>query len=112
MNYKMFILYFFAGGFIMSGIMYLGSTGKEYWAAFLAMLPIWTVFPLFALYYHNGLEASLNFVHGLILLTVPWLLYTSSIVWFVPYYGIQLTSIIAFLIFIISALGVNWLRRL
>lgn len=112
MGIKVFIIYFFIGGFLLGGITYLGSIGKGYWAAFVAVLPLWTIVPLYTIYYQSGMEATLNYAQGLIFLTVPWLLYASCIVWFAPYIGLLMSSIIGFTSFIIFAFIINWLRKI
>lgn len=112
MGIKVFIIHFFIGGLLLCGIMYLGSIGKGYWAAFLAVMPVWTIVPLYTIYYQSGMEAALDYMQGLIFLTVPWLLYASCIVWFAPYIGLLMSSIIGFTSFIIFAFIINWLRKI
>ena len=112
MQIKILVIYFLIGGFLMSGIMYFGIQGKGYWSALLALLPIWTILPLITLYYHSGIESVLSYSQGLILVTVPWLLYASCLVWFVPYFGVYISSIIGLSLYIVCALLINWLRKI
>ncbi|MFH1378702.1 MAG: hypothetical protein ABII23_00355 [bacterium] len=112
MSFKSLLIYFFVGGFLMASIMYFGSQGKGYWAAVLSVMPLWTFFPLYTLYYHSGIESVLGYAQGLILITVSWLLYISCIIWFVPYWGLIISTLVGFSAYIVCALLINWLRKL
>lgn len=112
MGIKVFIIYFLIGGFLLGGSMYLGSMGKGYWAAFLMVMPVWTIVPLYTIYYQSGMEAALDYIQGLIFLTVPWLLYASCIVWFAPYRGLLMSSIVGFVSFVMFAFIINWLKKI
>lgn len=94
MQLKNFILYFILGGTIVSLVTFIGSQGKGLLAAFVATFPTMTVLTFSLVYHKAGYGATANYAKGLLLMTIPWILYVLCLIFLLPRWGFA-KSIIA-----------------
>jgi hypothetical protein len=83
-----YILYFLAGGTIISVVTYFASHSRTLLAAFFANLPVLTLLTFLTIYYEAGREAVVPYAKGLLIMLFPWLAYIFSIIYFVPRSGV------------------------
>lgn len=88
MDYKLLPLYFVLGGTIVTLVTYLGSQGKGLMAAFIALFPAITVVTLSAVYMRGGVEPTVSYAKGLLLLIPAWLMYVLAVIFLVPRFGL------------------------
>ncbi len=101
-----YVLYFFIGGFIVSGVTYFASQAKGLLTAFFANLPVITAITFLTIYLESGQKAVVSYAEGLIIMLFPWLAYISIIIFlthrlgFIPslVIGISLYLLLAYLI--------------
>lgn len=59
---------------------YLASMGRGTTAAFIATLPVLTVFTFILIYAEGGKDVVIDYARGLIVFTPPWLAYVATVV--------------------------------
>ena len=59
---------------------YLASMGRGTTAAFIATLPVLTVFTFILIYAEGGKGVVLDYARGLIVFTPPWLCYLATVI--------------------------------
>ncbi len=74
------ILYFLIGGITTVLTIYLASLGRGTTAAFIATLPVLTVFTFILIYAEGGKEVMLDYARGLIIFAFPWLCYVATVI--------------------------------
>lgn len=75
-----YILYFLAGGTIVSIVTYFASQAKGLLAAFIANLPVITLITFLTIYFESGQMAVVSYAQGLVIMLFPWLAYIFSII--------------------------------
>jgi len=83
MELKYFV-YFLLGGTLTSAITYLANNSRGLFAAFIATLPIISIFTFLLIYSNTGQEAALSYARGLIIMILPWILFILSIILLAP----------------------------
>ena len=74
------LIYFLIGGTITVLTIYLASIGRGTTAAFIATLPVLTVFTFILIYAEGGKGVVLDYARGLIIFTPPWLAYVATVI--------------------------------
>ncbi len=104
-----YILYFLAGGVIVSVVTYFASQAKGLLAAFIANLPVITLVTFLTIYFESGQAAVVSYAQGLVIMLFPWLAYIFSIIFltkkvgFIPSLIIGVFLYLFFSYFIMSA---------
>lgn len=88
MDYRLLPLYFVLGGTIVTLVTWLGGQGKGLLAAFIALFPALTVVTLAAVYLRGGVEPTVAYAKGLLLLIPAWLAYVLAVIFLVPRLGL------------------------
>jgi uncharacterized membrane protein (GlpM family) len=88
MDYKLLPLYFVIGGTIVTLVTWLGSQGRGLLAAFIALFPALTVVTLAAIYVKEGVDPTVSYAKGLLLLLPAWVLYVLTLIFLVPRLGL------------------------
>jgi len=99
-----FLLYFIIGGLAVSIVTYLGSHGKGILAAFVALFPAVTIITFYLIYLNSGVETTLSYAKGLLILTPAWLLYVGVIIVMLPRYGFGASILSGVLLYITASL--------
>lgn len=81
-------IYFLIGGITTAITIYLASMGRGTAAAFIATLPVLTVFTFILIYAEAGEDAVLDYARGLIIFTPPWICYVLTVILGVERLGI------------------------
>ncbi len=103
MQLKTFILYFILGGAIVSTVTFIGSQGKGLLAAFVATFPTITVLTFLLIYNRVGQLATINYAKGLLLMTIPWIIYVLCLIYLLPRWGFVRSLIIGVLTYMTLA---------
>ena len=74
------LVYFLLGGTTTALTIYLASIGRGTTAAFIATLPVLTVFTFILIYAEGGRGVVLDYARGLIIFTPPWLAYVATVI--------------------------------
>jgi hypothetical protein len=74
-----FVVYFLLGGTTTALTLYLAGMGRGTFAAFVATLPVLTVFTFILIYAEGGRDTVIDYAHGLIVFTPPWLCYVAAV---------------------------------
>jgi hypothetical protein len=104
-----YILYFLAGGVIVSVVTYFASQAKGLLAAFIANLPVITLVTFLTIYFESGQAAVVSYAQGLVIMLFPWLAYIFSIIFltkkvgFIPSLIIGVSLYLFFSYFIMNA---------
>lgn len=73
-------VYFLLGGTTTVLTIYLASIGRGTTAAFIATLPVLTVFTFILIYTESGKDTVIDYARGLIIFTPPWLCYVATVI--------------------------------
>ncbi len=73
-------VYFLLGGTTTVLTIYLASIGRGATAAFIATLPVLTVFTFILIYTESGKDTVIDYARGLIIFTPPWLCYVATVI--------------------------------
>jgi len=107
-----YIIYFIIGGSLVCAITFVGASGRGYWAAFLAYFPLLTLLTIISIYAQAGVEPAVSYAQGLILMTLPLLLYLSFVIWFLPYLGLVVSLLLAVVVYVVAGLAIEWVKRI
>lgn len=80
---------------------YLAGIGRGTFAAFVATLPVLTVFTFILIYAEGGKDTVLDYARGLIVFTPPWLCYVATVILGVERFGIFRSLGLGVLIYIL-----------
>lgn len=83
-----YVLYFIAGGTLISLVTYYASNARSLLAAFLANLPVMTLITFLTIYHEAGEEAVVPYAKGLIIMLLPWLTYIFAVILLTPRMGL------------------------
>ncbi len=72
-------IYFLLGGSLTVFTIYLASLGRGTYAAFIATLPLLTVFTFILIYAEGGKETVQEYARGLLVFAPPWLCYVATV---------------------------------
>lgn len=95
------LIYFLLGGTTTVLTIYLASIGRGTTAAFIATLPILTVFTFALIYAEGGRDVVLDYARGLIIFTPPWLCYVATVILGVDRLGIFKSLGLGVLVYIV-----------
>lgn len=98
-----YILYFLAGGTVVSVVTYFASEAKGLLAAFIANLPVITLITFLTIYFESGQTAVVSYAQGLVIMLLPWLAYVLSIIFFTKKAGLIPSLIIGIILYICLA---------
>jgi uncharacterized membrane protein (GlpM family) len=73
--WERYLLYFLMGGTVVTLVTYLGSHGKGWLAAFVAMFPAVTVLTFTSIYLEGGGTPLIEYIKGLLAVLPGWLCY-------------------------------------
>lgn len=73
-------VYFLIGGTTTVLTIYLARLGQGTTAAFIATLPVLTVFTFLLIYAEGGKDVVLDYARGLIIFAFPWLCYVATVI--------------------------------
>ncbi len=110
MEFK-YILYFLAGGAVVSFVTYFASEAKGLLAAFIANLPVITLITFLTIYFESGQESVVTYARGLVIMLFPWLAYILSIIFFTRKTGLIPSLIIGITLYICLAFLIMNIRR-
>ncbi|MEM3538664.1 MAG: hypothetical protein QW193_05175 [Nitrososphaerales archaeon] len=88
----------------MSTTVVIGSEGKGLLAAFIALFPSVTFTTFLIIYLESGLDATLSYAKGLVLLTPAWILYLLVFIFFLPKIGFAQAMALGISLYITSSL--------
>ncbi len=74
------LIYFLLGGTTTALTIYLASMGRGTTAAFIATLPVLTVFTFILIYTEGGKDTVIDYARGLIVFAPPWLCYVATVI--------------------------------
>ncbi len=97
-----YLLYFVVGGTVIALVTYLGSQGRGWVAAFVAMFPAMTVMTFVTVYIEGGIQPVRDYILGLFFVLPAWLLYLS-----VVYYATERIGLISILLGILVYITVS-----
>ena len=103
MDLRLLVVYFLIGGVIVAATTYLGSLGRGYLAAFVALFPGITVITFIAIYLQSGPHAVEDYAKGILILTPAWVLYILGIFFLVPRIGMGYTLLISVGVYLLFA---------
>ena len=103
MTWKLLLLYFVIGGFIVSLVTYFGSHGKSQVAAFVAFFPSTSLISLCAIYISSGTQSAVSFAKGMLFLLPPWVLYVVGVIVLLPRIGLVATLAVSVAVYLILA---------
>lgn len=103
MDYRLLPLYFVIGGTIVTLVTWLGSQGRGLLAAFIALFPALTVVTLSAVYVRGGVEPTVGYAKGLILMIPAWLVYVATVIFLVPRLGLAPALAIGIVLYAIGS---------
>jgi hypothetical protein len=104
MPFKLLLVYFVLGGFIVAAVTYFGSQGKSQVAAFIAFLPSTSLLTLCTVYLGSGLKDAVNYAKSMLILLPPWVLYVVAIIILLPRIGLVYTLILSVAVYLVFAL--------
>ncbi|HIE17184.1 MAG TPA: DUF3147 domain-containing protein [Dehalococcoidia bacterium] len=104
MDIRLLAVYFILGGTIVALVTYFGSQGKGLLAAFVAFFPSITIVTLLSVYLSSGVNATVSYFKGMLLLIPAWLLYAVAIVLFLPRWGLVPSLLVGIGIYVAAAL--------
>jgi hypothetical protein len=73
------VVYFLLGGTTTVFTLYLAGMGRGTFAAFIATLPVLTVFTFILIYSESGEPTVIDYARGLIVFTPAWLCYVAAV---------------------------------
>jgi uncharacterized membrane protein (GlpM family) len=106
-----YLLYFLAGGVVVSVVTYFASQAKGLLAAFIANLPVITLITFLMIYSDSGQKAVVSYAEGLIIMLIPWLAYIFSIIFLTKKVGFIPSLIIGFFFYLTFAYFILSIRK-
>jgi hypothetical protein len=106
-----YILYFLAGGTIVSIVTYFASQAKGLLAAFIANLPVITLITFLTIYFESGQTAVVSYAQGLVIMLFPWLAYIFSIIFLTKKTGFIPSLIIGVSLYLFFAYFIMNIRK-
>ena len=103
MQLKSFLFYFLLGGTIVSLVTLIGSQGKGLLAAFVATFPTTTILTFALIYNKSGQIPTVNYAKGLLLMTLPWIIYVLCLIFLLPRWGFVKSIIVGVSTYMILA---------
>ena len=83
-----YVLYFIAGGALISLVTYYASNARSLLAAFLANLPVMTFITFLTIYHEAGEKVVVPYAKGLLIMLFPWLTYIFAVILLTPRMGL------------------------
>ncbi|MEM3383503.1 MAG: DUF3147 family protein [Nitrososphaerales archaeon] len=109
LNLDFLLLYFILGGIVVSTTVFIGSEGKGLLAAFIALFPSVTFTTFLIIYLESGLDATLSYAKGLVLLTPSWIIYLLTFIFFLSRIGFAQAIVLGISLYITSSLVIIYL---
>ncbi len=104
MDARLLSLYFVLGGTIVALVTYFGSQGKGLLSAFVAFFPSITIVTLFSIYFTSGVDATVSYFKGMLILLPAWLLYAVAMIFILPRWGLVPSILISIGLYVGAAL--------
>jgi len=100
-----YLVYFLIGGAVVASVAYLGSRGNTFLAAFVANMPILFLLNVFLMYRVAGVDGSLTYVKGAILLLPIFACYAILTIWLLPHLGMPKALLPGLLLYLIPIMA-------
>lgn len=100
MDIKMLPVYFVIGGVVVSAATYFGSQAKSLLAAFISFLPTISVVTICSIYFASGIQATVSYARGMLMLLPPWVLYIIAVIFLMPRVGLAGSLIVGVAIYL------------
>ncbi len=100
MDIKMLPVYFVIGGVVVSAATYFGSQAKSLLAAFISFLPTISVVTICSIYFASGIQATVSYARGMLMLLPPWVLYIIAVIFLLPRVGLAGSLIVGVAIYL------------
>lgn len=106
-----YIIYFLIGGTVVAAVAYLGSRGDSALAAFVASLPVLFLLNVFVMYRVGGMNGSLTYAKGVVLMLPVFVFYAALTIWLLPRLGMPKALMLGLPVYLIPVVAIRMRRH-
>jgi len=106
-----YIIYFLIGGTVVAAVAYLGSRGDSALAALVASLPVLFLLNVFVMYRVGGINGSLTYAKGVVLMLPVFAFYAALTIWLLPRLGMPKALILGLPVYLIPVAAIRMRRH-
>jgi hypothetical protein len=106
-----YLIYFLIGGTVVAAVAYLGSRGDSALAAFVASLPVLFLLNVFVMYRVGGINGSLTYAKGVVLMLPVFVFYAALTIWLLPRLGMPKALVLGLPIYLIPVAAIRMRRH-
>jgi len=105
------MIYFLIGGTVVAAVAYLGSRGDGALAAFVASLPVLFLLNVFVIYRVGGVNGSLAYAKGVVLMLPVFVFYVALTIWLLPRLGMPKALAPGLPVYLIPLVAIRMMRH-
>jgi uncharacterized membrane protein (GlpM family) len=106
-----YLIYFLIGGTVVAAVAYLGSRGDSALAALVASLPVLFLLNVFVMYRAGGMNGSLTYAKGVVLMLPVFVFYAALTIWLLPRLGMPKALILGLPVYLIPVVAIRMRRH-
>ena len=106
-----YLIYFLIGGTVVAAVAYLGSRGDSALAAFVASLPVLFLLNVFVMYRAGGMNGSLTYAKGVVLMLPIFVFYAALTIWLLPRLGMPKALVLGLPVYLIPVVAIRMRRH-
>ena len=106
-----YLIYFLIGGTVVAAVAYLGSRGDSALAAFVASLPVLFLLNVFVIYRAGGINGSLTYAKGVVLMLPVFVFYAALTIWLLPRLGMPKALVLGLPVYLIPVAAIRMRRH-
>jgi len=106
-----YLIYFLIGGTVVAVVAYLGSRGDSILAAFVASLPVLFLLNVFVIYRVGGINGSLAYAKGVVLMLPVFVFYAALTIWLLPRLGMPKALMLGLPVYLIPVAAIRMMRH-
>ena len=106
-----YIIYFLIGGTVVAAVAYIGSRGDSALAAFVASLPMLFLLNVFVMYRVGGINGSLTYAKGVVMMLPIFVFYAALTIWLLPRLGMPKALVLGLPVYLIPVAAIRMRRH-
>ena len=106
-----YLIYFLIGGTVVAAVAYLGSRGDSALAALVASLPVLFLLNVFVMYRAGGMNGSLTYAKGVVMMLPIFVFYAALTIWLLPRLGMPKALVLGLPVYLIPVVAIRMRRH-
>jgi hypothetical protein len=106
-----YLIYFLIGGTVVAAVAYLGSRGDSVLAAFVASLPVLFLLNVFVMYRVGGMNGSLTYAKGVVMMLPIFVFYAALTIWLLPRLGMPKALVLGLPVYLLPVVAIRMRRH-